>query len=357
MADNWTAAPPAGGYPPNYFKANGVYYPNWHIYKGRAPSSLPLGMISHIFYAFAHVKEDGTVFLSDEWADLQMDVDGTKGCLNAMKALKGSHPHLKTIISIGGGAASQNFASVAADANKRANFARTAHAMLVQHGLDGLDIDWEHPSNPTEGHHYLLLLQTIRQFLPEHTYILTSALPATKWHLQHIPLAQCAQYLNFLNLMTYDFFGPWSERTGHHSQLYPHPSEPDAPSCNTAIEYLTRPPHNIPPHKILLGVPTYGRSFIGAHAPGMKFTGHAGEEGTFECQDLPRPGSNVIRDRERGTISCVGGDAGYVGYEDGETVRGKGVWSRKRGLGGMFYWTGHGGNGLVEEGFRGLHGG
>lgn len=79
--------------------------------------------------------------------------------------------------------------------------------------------------------------------------------------------------------------------------------------------------------------------------------------------DLPRPGSKVIRDRERGTVACVGGDGGWIGYEDGETVRAKGSWARKRGLGGVFYWTGHGGeyvngqSGLVGEGFRGLHGG
>jgi chitinase len=32
---------------------NAVYYPNWHIYKQRPPSSLRLDVISHIFYAFA----------------------------------------------------------------------------------------------------------------------------------------------------------------------------------------------------------------------------------------------------------------------------------------------------------------
>lgn len=35
-----------------YF-ANAVYYPNWRIYKQQPPSSLRLGFVSHVFYAFA----------------------------------------------------------------------------------------------------------------------------------------------------------------------------------------------------------------------------------------------------------------------------------------------------------------
>lgn len=32
---------------------NAAYYPNWRIYRKQPPSSLRLGFISHVFYAFA----------------------------------------------------------------------------------------------------------------------------------------------------------------------------------------------------------------------------------------------------------------------------------------------------------------
>jgi chitinase len=35
------------------FFLNAAYYPNWRIYRKQPPSSLRLGFISHIFYAFA----------------------------------------------------------------------------------------------------------------------------------------------------------------------------------------------------------------------------------------------------------------------------------------------------------------
>lgn len=32
---------------------NGVYYPNWRIYRDQTPASLNYDVISHVFYAFA----------------------------------------------------------------------------------------------------------------------------------------------------------------------------------------------------------------------------------------------------------------------------------------------------------------
>jgi GH18 family chitinase len=63
---------------------NAAYYPNWRIYRKEPPSSLRLGFISHVYYAFAwyvqsiaglsaspanlelascRVQEDGTVYV------------------------------------------------------------------------------------------------------------------------------------------------------------------------------------------------------------------------------------------------------------------------------------------------------
>jgi len=43
------------------------------------------------------------------------------------------------ILSIGGGASSQNFAAVAASAALRDNFGRSARGLVVASGLDGID--------------------------------------------------------------------------------------------------------------------------------------------------------------------------------------------------------------------------
>ena len=160
--------------------------------------------------------------------------------------------------------------------------------------------------------------------------------------------------------MTYDFSGPWTDRCGNQAQLFaakkPH-SDASRISCSSSVGYLTS--HGVPANKILLGVPAYGRSFLGASKVGQSYSGSGGEEGTFEYKDLPRPGATEHVDKDTGAAYCVGGDGGFVTYDNPQTVRMKAEFVRQRRLAGMFYWTGtgdvRGPRSLVENGYKALH--
>ncbi|KAI9835193.1 MAG: hypothetical protein M1819_002563 [Sarea resinae] len=299
--------------------------------------------------------------LSDEWADSQIEVDGTHGCLRSFAALKAQHSHLKLILSIGGGGkASEPFAAVASDPAARERFASTARLLVNQFGFNGIDVDWEHPSDPGQGESYIHLLAAIRKYLPSTQYIVSSALPAGEWALRNINLAVAQNYLDLINLMAYDFSGPWVNKSGHHAQLYsprrPH-NDAASISCQSAVSYLRD--HGVPAKKILLGVPVYGRSFLGANGVGQNFGGQGGEEGTFEYKDLPRPGTNESVDESVGAAFCVGGDGGFVSYDNPRSVKLKATFAKDKGLGGLFYWTGtadvKGPRSLIETGFNALH--
>jgi chitinase len=157
----------------------------------------------------------------------------------------------------------------------------------------------------------------------------TAALPAGQWALQHIDLRRAQDYLDYINLMAYDFSGPWTSTAGHHAQL--HSANPDEPSGAAAVNYVKAT--GFPSAKILLGIPVYGRSFLGAHRPGDSYNGCGGEEGTFEYKQLPRPGTDEMIDTERVAAFCVGGDGGFVTYDNPETVRIKGSFCRSEQLG------------------------
>ncbi|EKD18188.1 uncharacterized protein L3040_007642 [Drepanopeziza brunnea f. sp. 'multigermtubi'] len=342
----------------NLTRKNAVYYPNYRVYRGETPDTLNYHCISHVFYAFAHVARDGGVFLSDEWADAQMPVDGATGCLGSFVRLKAQHGYLKLILSIGGGAASQHFPTVASSAATRDNFGKSAKGLIEACGFDGIDIDWEHPSDPQQGADFLALLAAIRLHLPSERYLLTAALPAGAWALQNIDLCKAQHYLDLVNLMAYDFAGSWSPTAGHHAQLFP--GNAGEPSGSAAVDYVIST--GFPARKILLGVPVYGRSFIGAHGPGQPYSGCGGEEATFDYKKLPRNNSEEIVNTRVVAAFCTGGDGGFVSYDNPDTVKMKANYALEKGLGGLFYWTGTGdaapgSRSLISAGFKALHGG
>ena len=160
--------------------------------------------------------------------------------------------------------------------------------------------------------------------------------------------------------MTYDLSGPWTNLCGHQAQLYSpkHPHNDAAKvSCSSAVAYVKS--QGVNARKILLGVPAYGRSFLGAQKVGDRFTGHAGDEGTFEYKHLPRAGAVVKVDKEVCAAYCVGGDGGFVTYDNVQTVQMKAQFTLKEGLAGLFFWTGTGDSqnptSLVETSYRTLY--
>ncbi|KAH6976085.1 glycoside hydrolase superfamily [Ilyonectria sp. MPI-CAGE-AT-0026] len=340
---------------------NAVYYPSWRVYKDRPPSCLDVASITHIFYAFVGVNEDGTLRALDEWADNDKEVDGVKGCLAAVAQLKRQNPHIKTIVSIGGGASSKEFPKLAESESARCTFASEIREFCEKHELDGADIDWEHPTDPDTGCDYLKFLQEIRQALPSPQFLLTSALPVGEYCLKHIDLPAVAEELNFLNLMSYDFAGEWTDVSGHHAQLLPPSQNLDEvypalrSSAHGGVDYLLA--HGFPSRKIALGIPVYARYFAQARGPGHPFEA----SGEMDYCDLPERWVQEAHIEDvKATASFVDdeGDKGFVSFDVPSTVQMKARYAKSMGLGGLFYWTGAGdrteGESLVASGWREL---
>ncbi|KAI1477328.1 glycoside hydrolase family 18 protein [Daldinia eschscholtzii] len=345
---------------PNHTPINAVYYPSWRVYKGFPPSSLQLDCIDQIFYAFVRLNEDGTLRLLDEFADLTKDVDGEKGCLRALAKLKQQKPNLKTLVSIGGGSGSAEFPAMAASSTHRATFARSCKEFVERYQFDGVDIDWEHPTTHEAGKNYLAVLRALREALPSPQYLLTTALPTGEYCLKNIDIRAAGKLLDSLNLMGYDFNGPWTDVSGHHAQLLPQPGSPAhvypalRNSCHRGVEYLAS--HGFPVHKIILGVPVYARSFAGARGVGQPFKSAA----EIDYNDLPREWiRDAAVDHHVVAASYVDrADKGFVSFDVPETVRRKAEYVKRKRLGGLFYWTGvgdiEGPESLVRAGFEEL---
>lgn len=222
-------------------------------------------------------------------------------------------------------------------------------------------VDWEHPQGREQAAQYLELLRTVRRYLPSPRYILTSALPAGEWALRDLDLGKVQDCLDYINVMAYDFSGPWLKTLGHHAQLATpaeHRGDDHRLSCQSAVDYILA--RGVKPSKILLGIPLYGRCFMGATEIGQHHCGY-GERPTVDYRDLPGPGAKEFMDLEAGAAYCLGGAADFISYDNSATVKMKAEYAVEKGLGGLFYWSAaadkQGEDSLIATGFQTLRSG
>ncbi|KIY64739.1 glycoside hydrolase family 18 protein [Cylindrobasidium torrendii FP15055 ss-10] len=345
------------------------YFANWGIYGRKFPPSLiPAEDLTHILYAFANLSpSSGTVAMSDSWADSEIHYPGDSwndvgdnlyGNFKAIYNLKKANRHLKLLLSIGGWTYSPSFHPVVVNPALRAEFVRSSVQLLEDYGLDGLDIDYEYPQDDQQAQGYVELLRELRQALDQHAqgkgadyrFLLTIAAPCGVDNYQKLHIHDMNQYLDFWNLMAYDFAGSWDTVAGHQANLFGPPI-----SVSQAVNYYLE--QGVPPANLIIGIPLYGRSFTNTQGPGQPFNGvgpGSWEAGVYDYRALPLPGTHVLRDEQMGASWAYDYDKKeMISFDDEQVGQWKGEWIRKMGLGGSMFWELSGDKGSARPDMEG----
>jgi len=348
------------------------YYTDWSPYRaGKAkftPKNINPHICTHILYAFATFSGDGTSIAP---ADSYQDID--QGGFAEFVALKKMNAKLKALIALGGtGEGAKRFSNAAATPESRLTFIQSIVKFIKTYGFDGINLDWQFPGDvngrPKEDkQNYVKLVKAMREEFTKETeksheepWVIAVGAPSeTEVAENGFDLPELSKYVDFINVVAYDYHRATEAKVHHHAPLYPLKDEANLSNENygknidfTISWYIE---HGAPPSQIIFGIPTYGRSFVlakpeehsigspsvGAGAPGP-FTGAQGHLAYYEiCSMLQNPGSEWKVEHPNKTAVgpyAVHGNQ-WVGFDDTDMVKIKGKYACERELGGIMFWT------------------
>jgi chitinase len=162
--------------------------------------------------------DTGEVVLSDVWSDKDIHYPGDSwdepqshlfGNFKQLNLIKKGNRHLKVLLSIGGWTYSTSFHPVVVNPLLRSVFVATSVKLVEDYGLDGLDIDYEYPSNDEQAQGYANLLKELRGRLDAlqakiggpGRFCLTVAAPCGSQNYEKLYLPEMNLVLDFFNLM------------------------------------------------------------------------------------------------------------------------------------------------------------
>ncbi|WP_017605156.1 glycoside hydrolase family 18 protein [Nocardiopsis alkaliphila] len=297
------------------------------------------------------------------------------GSLNQLRQLRALHPDLGASLSLGGWNWSVHFSTAARTEKSRRAFVASCLDLWLRGNLpirddepqggqgvaegvfDGIDLDWEWPGgqgnsdnveHPDDPAAFTLLVAEFRAQMDElsretgREYVLSVSLPGGEAHSQAYE-SEVFDHVDFATVQGYDFAGPWSERTAHHSNLYAPEYDTEANSVDKAIRrYLDL---GAGADQLVMGIPAFGRGWRGVPAErngrnqlveGPVEDDYDGPTRSFD--QLEEMAGRRFFDEEAGAY-WIYAEGEWWTYDNPEVIARKGEYVREHDLAGMMVWN------------------
>lgn len=284
-----------------------------YYYNGSAqllPEKIPFSLYTHIAHAFAEFDAKRMLVFPNE--------------KETQAILRGAHrAKAKVVLAVGGAESGAAFLRAEPEA-----LAEQLARHVKRVGYDGVDVDWEFPDAPGAPKALVVFVAALRRRLPKHT--LTMAVPGSAWYGKHIETAALLPHIDLLNIMAYDFAGPWSDHADHNAPLS---------FSEAAIAYWTEQ-RKWPREKLLLGLPAYGRGFRAAKFGDPATGEHTHSSVSYrDIAALERAGwKRTLYAPAQAPMLVSPSGSEVLGFDDAESIGKKVAVAAKRGLAGYFFW-------------------
>lgn len=333
------------------------YFPNWSPLKNVSTARLGVDGIdprlcSHLMYAFVKIDANLNIFPTEP--------NDLRGNYEAFNGLKEGYDTV-TMLSVGGQLNAEiGFQLASASDESRKTFARNIIDYVRKYNFDGIDIDWEYP-RADEKHQFTLLLKVLWEAIADEAettkkkrLLLSAAVGVGRRRVDtSYEVTEIVKYLDFLNVMTYDFHGSWNRITGFKSPLFSRKSnlrfDPQL-SQEWAINYWIE--KGAPRDKLVLGLTAAGNTYTlsdpNQHEVGSSTEG-AGNKGPYTqkrgflsyyeiCEYIRNLGYEYVWDEEQ-SVPYIYMDNQWIGFDDYRSITKKTEWMINNSLAGAMMWS------------------
>ncbi|XP_066142838.1 chitotriosidase-1-like isoform X2 [Euwallacea fornicatus] len=309
----------------------GAYYWSGAI-KTLEPEEINATLLTHLYYAFLDVNDDASLTIQRE----------KQGFVPRLLALKQENPDLKLLFSVVN--KNGSFAKVIASADLREKFVKNAYDMVTKQKYDGIDFDWEFPQD-ADKENFVSLLKEVSTEFKKNGYLVTAAVRAIPiYDNSGYNVPEIVKYLDVINVMTYDYYGSWSNVTGENSPLYSSSLDGNYEKKYLNINASMNNWVNAGASKSLLamGIPFYGRTFTlvdpeqhDLHSPSSG-GGTPAAPTYYQILKSYKNYTTVFNEEQASNYKYSG--TTWLAYDDERSIQIKVKYAQDQALMGVFIW-------------------
>ena len=292
--------------------------------------------VDQIIYSFLHLKGN------------KLAVDNEVDSLTLLNVVnqKKKYPKLKVLVSLGGWGGCETCSDAFSTEEGRVEFAISTANIIESFKADGIDLDWEYPGisgfpghdyKPEDRENFTDLVVQLRKYMKEGDILSFAAGASTRFFENSVEWDKVMPLVDNVNLMTYDFYGSGSSKTGHHTALSS--NEFQDRSAESSIEALIN--LGVNPKQIFIGGAFYIKTFKNVENISNGLNQNAEWNRTYNQMDFEDVRSNFNFYWDSLANAPYAYDSInkiFATFDDHKSIELKSQYALENNLGGIMFW-------------------